>query len=156
MHKVDRKHRVLALLVVAFFLAGLIPLATPSAHALNLGGGLVVDLIKIFGIGWAVTQFGGEINNTINSFLGQRNLGTQGMTKVVPIVSIGSGTAVGAAQVVGPDVQVRTVRAVAQLEWVPGDFRGRYLIPVTTDRNLTSSVTGVDGVGISALVDFPI
>jgi len=59
-------------------------------------------------------------------------------------------------QVMGPEVQVKTVRAVAQLEWVPGDFRGRYLIPVTTDKNLTSSVKGVDGVGISAVVAFPL
>lgn len=154
MYRMPHKHRILALLVVCCFLAGLIP-AVP-ASALSLGSGLLGDLIKIFGIGWAVSQFGGEINNAINSFLGQKQLQIQGMTKVVPIISIGSGTAIGAAQVMGPEAQVKTVRAVGQLEGYLGSLRGRYLIPVTTDRDLTSSVKGVDGVGISAVIVFPI
>jgi hypothetical protein len=48
------------------------------------------------------------------------------------------------------------VRAVAQLEGYVGSLRGRYLVPVTTDRDLTASVKGVDGVGGSAVISFPI
>ncbi|NLO72922.1 MAG: hypothetical protein GX100_02285 [candidate division WS1 bacterium] len=156
MYRTEKKHKILALLIAVCFLAGLMPWATTEAHALNLFSGLLGDLLKVFGIGWVVSHFSNDINNAINNFLDQRELGVQGMTKVVPIlnVGVGGGTAVGAAQVMGPEAQVKTVRAVAQIEWSPGEFRGRYLVPVTTDRDLTSSVKGVDGVGISAVVSF--
>jgi len=50
-------------------------------------------------------------------------------TKVVPIVSLGSGVRVGAAQVSGPEEYVRLVGVVAQIEAEWGDFRIRALVP---------------------------
>jgi hypothetical protein len=162
MYKITKSHKILAVLVTLCFLVGLLPLAAPSAHAFNLGflglGGALGDLLNIFGVGWIVQRFGPEINNSINNFLGQRNLGIEGMTKVVPIlnVSLSGGSAVGAAQVMGPEVQVQKVQAVAQMEWEPTDFRGRVLVPLATGKAFASDIQAVDGVGISAVVEFPI
>jgi len=79
------------------------------------------------------------------------------MTKVVPIIRVGTtGTAVGAAQVIGPEQQVKKVQAVAELELTVGSLRGRGLIPVTTRKVSTDTVRGVGGVGISANIKIPL
>ena len=55
-------------------------------------------------------------------------------SKIVPIISVGTGLRVGAAQVSGEAAQVARVRAVAQIE---GDYRGRArvraLVPIGTE-----------------------
>jgi len=145
---------VAVLVVVWAFVLGL-TVGPQPAQGLDVGGALV-DLVKIFGIGWVVTQFAGDIDRTINSLLAQHEAEVAGATKVVPILRVGSGTAVGAAQVMGPRQQVDTVQAVAELELNIGDFRGRGLLPVTTRRDLTGNIKGVDGVGVSANIKFPI
>ena len=56
----------------------------------------------------------------------------------------------------GTAAKVEHAKAVAQPDWLPGnEVRGRLLLPVTADRDLTSSVRGVEGVGISAVISFP-
>ena len=153
--RMGTKMRNVAVLVVVWaFVLGL-AVGPQPAQSLDLGGALI-DLVKIFGIGWVVTQFADEIDGAINSVLAQHEAEVAGATKVVPILRVGSGTAVGAAQVMGPRQQVDTVQAVAEIELNVGSFRGRGLIPVTTRRDLTSSVRGVDGVGVSANIKFPI
>jgi len=145
---------VAALLLWAFLLG----VGTPPApvRGLDLGGGLG-DLIKIFGIGWVVTRYGGEINNFINRTLGQHDAAIEGMTKVVPVVRVGKGgTAVGAVQVMGPAEQVKKVQAVAEIELGIGRLRGRGLIPISTKTAEGSTLKGVGGVGVSANIKFPI
>ncbi|NTU84178.1 MAG: CHAT domain-containing protein, partial [Chloroflexales bacterium] len=59
----------------------------------------------------------------------QREARIADATKVVPIVRVGSGTAVGAAQVMGPRMQVDKVQAVAEIELNLGNLaerRGHY------------------------------
>ncbi len=148
--------KVAALLLTVAFLAGLLATAPPT-RALSLGGGFG-DLVKIFGIAWIVSHFGGSIDKAINDVLQQHEAAAEGRTKVVPIIKIGSGgVAVGAAQVMGPEERVQLVKAVAQLDWTPGDtFRGRILLPISTDKALTSSVRAVGGVGVSAVIAFPV
>ncbi len=147
--------KVAALLITAAFLSGLLLTSTPS-RAISLGGGFG-SLVKIFGIAWIVSHFGEDIDKTINSVLQQHEAAIEGRTKVVPIIRVGGNVAVGAAQVMGPAERVDKVKAVAQMDWTPGEtFRGRLLLPVTTDRDLTSSVRGVGGVGISAVIVFPV
>ena len=51
----------------------------------------------------------------------KNGVGTDYATKVVPIVSVGTGKYIGAVQVIGPSAQVEKVKAVAQLE---GEFNG--------------------------------
>lgn len=110
-------------------------------------------LVKGAGIGVLIDRSGPEIDKFVNNLTGTRPNSRFG-TKVVPIISLGNGTHVGAAQVMGPPGIVKTVRAVGQIE---GDFLGKSvrvkgLIPITTDKP-GKSVDRVAGVGISAILD---
>jgi hypothetical protein len=106
----------------------------------------------------AVDKFGKDINKAINGVLGQKNVGPSQATKVVPILSIGDSGYIGAVQVSGPDHLVDKVRGVAQLE---GRFKAplldairlRALVPVSS-KSLGSGIERVEGVGVSAIVDF--
>jgi hypothetical protein len=145
--------KLLALAVMAVFSFGLLLGAAPRAGSFSLGD-VMGDLVKVGGIGFAVSQFSGEINDGINKLLGQKGIAIQGMTKVVPIIRIGTagGTQAGAAQVVGPAAQVWKVKAVAEMQLDIGDLRGRALIPITTKNPLKGQIKGVDGVGVSASI----
>lgn len=148
-------HCLVALICALCFLVGL-GVTPQSAVALDLGGALG-KVLKIGGIGFIVKQFGNDIDRFINKVLHQRDIQHQGMTKVVPILRLGAGTAVGAAQVVGPAEQVKKVQAVAELELrIGGSGRARALLPVTTKKISTSTIRGVGGVGISANIKIPI
>ncbi len=119
--------------------------------------GLIIDALKIFGIGYVVATYGPQINDFINNLAGQKGVKWEGLTKVVPIISVGQGTYVGAAQVQGPSSAVGGVKAVGQVETRISGLRGRLLIPVgTTNLKGSSSLSRVKGVGVSALVDFKI
>ena len=142
-------HCLVASISALCFLVGL-GIAPPPASALDLGG-ILGDVVKVAGIGFLVKQFGHDIDGFINSVLSQKGIEHEAMTKVVPILRIGSGTAVGAAQVVGPPIQVRKVQAVAELEISLGrSLRARALMPITTKSFATSTLRGVGGVGVSA------
>ncbi|MGC9319889.1 MAG: hypothetical protein ACP5KN_17790 [Armatimonadota bacterium] len=155
--RMDSRLRNLAVLVVVWaFVLGIFAGPQP-ARSLDLGG-TIGDLVKIFGIGWVVNRFADDIDGAVNDLLAQHEAEIAGATKVVPIIRVGEGggTAVGAAQVMGPGTQLQKVEAVAELELSVGDFRGRALLPVSTKRNLTRSVKGISGVGVSANIKFPI
>lgn len=150
----DRTRSLMVLVLVWAFVLGL-AVGPQPARSLDLGGA-IGDLVKIFGIGWVVNRFAGDIDNAINNVLAQREARIAGATKVVPIIRVGTGTAVGAAQVQGPQAQVETCSAVAEIELRISRFRGNGLIPVTTQRGLTDTVRGIEGVGVSANIKFPI
>ena len=154
----NRQWRWLTLVVIlTAFLVGF-GSGPSSVEALNLGGALQ-GALQIFGIAYVVKQFGGQINSFINDVLAQHSAKIAGQTKVVPIVRIGAGgTAVGAAQIMGPAVQVNKVSAVAEVEWKPGNvLRARGLFPVT-DVKITdpTKIKGVGGVGVSANIKLPL
>ena len=101
--------------------------AVVLAAALVVGGGVahaqdILQIIKVFGVGYAVRTFGPQINDFINSLLLSRDVATQQTTKVVPILSISIGldapgrATIGAAQVAGPRAAVQRVQAVAALD----------------------------------------
>ena len=149
-----RPYHCLVALICAFcFLLGLG--AQPPSVALDLGD-IFGGAVKIAGIAFLVKQFGGDIDKFINSVLLQRGIQREGMTRVVPVLRIGGGTAVGAVQVVGPEAQVQKVQAVAELELSVGPIRGRGLIPITTKQAETESLKGVGGVSVSANIKVPL
>jgi hypothetical protein len=114
-------------------------------------------ILKGGAIALAVDQFGPQINRGINKLTGDKNLSPGLATKVVPILSIGSGGYVGAVQVTGDEVDLEKVKAVAQLEGrvnVIGGVRLRALVPIAA-RSVTN-LKRVPGVGVSALVDLPL
>ena len=146
-------HLLTAVLLLSAFMLGL-GTGPQAVQALDLSGAFGA-LIKIFGIGYIVPRYGDKIDGVINDLLSQHQAEIEGKTKVVPILRVGSTTALGAAQVMGAAEQVDKVRAVAEVEWKPSHkLRARGLIPISTED--TSSVRGVGGVGVSANIKFPL
>lgn len=117
----------------------------------------ITQILKLFGVGYAVKAFAPQLNDLINTLTLNRGVAVEDETKVVPILTVGSGAYIGAAQVSGPAEKVSQVQAVAQLEGeFYGDvFRVKALIPVDSI-NLTQGIHRVDGVGVSALLDLRI
>jgi hypothetical protein len=128
--------------------------ADRASSSISLGGSLG-KVLKAGGIVVAVRVFGSQINKTINSLLAQRGLSYEGATKVVPIVSVGRGVNIGAAQVQGAKSFVDDVRAVGQVETRLGDLEGRLLVPLNT-LTPTKGYEKIVGVGISSIIDFKI
>lgn len=124
---------------------------------LTLGGVIgysqLDKVLKGGGIAVVVDRFGKDIDRFINGLTNTKP-DKNFATKVVPIISAGRGTYVGAVQVMGKPELVKKVQAVAQLE---GDFMGREvrvraLVPIST-KNPGRKLDRVEGVGISAIID---
>lgn len=143
-------------LLVLALCSGLAASSLSVARAKLAIPGTVVDAVKVLGIGYAVKVFGPQINAAINSVLAQRGIEREGGTKVVPILSVGQGLYVGAAQVMGAVSRIEQVQAVAQGEVKIGDVRLNGLFPVDTLNPVTTMPKAVEGVGISAIMDFDI
>ncbi|MDD4599673.1 MAG: hypothetical protein PHQ46_01230 [Negativicutes bacterium] len=139
------------------FIAGLLVLcflsvaAVPATQAFSLG-----DILKVGGIGFVVDKFSGPLNNFINTLTFKHGAGTDYATKVVPIITLGSGGYIGAAQVTGPQDLVDRTESVLQIE---GNFNGKQfrvkaLIPIDSKNPVNFS--RVQGVGVSAEIDVKI
>jgi len=141
-------------LAVAFtFCFGLLLGAGRGSQSRALGD-ILGDVLKGGVVTIGVMEFADELDKGINDLLGQKGIEVQGMTKVVPIIRVGSkgGAQAGAAQVVGPEEQVQKVEAVAELELNVGPLRGRALIPVDTKNPIKGQIKGVGGVGVNASI----
>lgn len=119
-----------------------------TAQAFNLG-----SILKVGGIAVVVNQFAGQLNSFINTLMGEHGVSTDYATKVVPIITIGDGGYVGAAQVTGPEELVQKTKAVLQLEkdFLGDRFRVRGLVPI--DAKSATNFSRVQGVGVSAQID---
>ena len=117
-------------------------------------GSLIGDVVKVGGVGLVVDKFGSQINSFVNTLTANKNLGTQQATAVVPIISLGGGGYIGAAQVIGTKGNVAKCKAVVQIEGnaVFGkNIRAKALIPVGS--KTTSNIKRIYGVGVSAIID---
>jgi len=147
---------------VKYAMAGLV-IAAALAASMGIAPGQVSigSIVKLFGIGYVVKQFGPQINDAINTLMLNNKAANREKTKVVPILSVvvgvsaSGGSYIGAAQVQGPKAAVDKVQAVAQIE---GTFsnavRLRGLVPVDSLNPLPGNLHRVYGVGVTALVDF--
>ena len=142
-----RKRIVIAVLVLALLSLGL---TVGTAPAFNLG-----SLLKVGGVALLVTQYSGPIDKFINKALDEREAAAKGATKVVPILSLGRGGYIGAAQVVGAPEAVKGVKAVVQVEARFGRFRGQVYVPTAVEK-ATANPERAKGVGVSAVVEFKI
>lgn len=124
-------------------------LGISMASGLDLG-----KVLKGGAIAALVAQFADELNDGINSVFSDKGIKREETTKVVPILSTGTGSYVGAAQVAGLEEDVREVKAVAQAEFrlLGRKARVKALIPISTE-NLVQKIARVDGVGVSAILD---
>ncbi|SDF72663.1 hypothetical protein [Sporolituus thermophilus] len=141
-----KKRIVASLLAVCLVLS-----AVPAAQAFGLG-----DILKVGGIGFIVDKFAKPLNNFINTLMAKHGAGTDYSTKVVPIISFGSGGHIGAAQVTGPQELVDKTEAVIQIEgnFNGNQFRVKALIPI--DSKNPTNFSRVQGVGVSAIIDVKI
>lgn len=139
----NRIKKIVAVLVVCLTIAG------GTAMAVDLG-----DLIGVVGGGLLVSGFAEQINDFINTVTLNKGVGVKDETKVVPIVSVGSGTSIGAAQVAGIKADVDKVQAVAE---VAVSFLGRIgvriLVPIDS-KNPLERFRRVQKVGVSAIIDY--
>jgi hypothetical protein len=140
---VNRIKKIVAVLVVCLTIAG------GTAMAVDLG-----DLVGVVGGGLLVSGFAEQINDFINTVTLNKGVGVKDETKVVPIVSVGSGTSIGAAQVAGIKADVDRVQAVAE---VAVSFLGRIgvriLVPIDS-KNPLERFRRVQKVGVSAIIDY--
>ena len=146
--------RMKAVIVVLTLLAFLTyPMSAMGINVRDIlrGGAIVV------GGGALVKAIAEPINDFINTITLNRGAQLQGYTKVVPIVSIGDGTHIGAAQVGGTSKEsVEQTQAVAQLEAsFQGSIRTRVLIPIDSVNPL-QQFRRVQGVGVTAIIDVKI
>lgn len=126
-------------------------LTVTAAASAQLG-----TILKGGGIALLISQFGPQINRAINTITKTPNDDPEYGTKVVPVISVGTGKEAGAVQIMGPRRAVQSVVAVAQLEtnFRPLGMRLRGLIPVSS-KNI-KEIRRVPGVGISGLIDVKI
>ena len=138
-----KKQVITAMLTVSLRAAG----GTAVTQAFSLG-----SILKVGGVTVLVDKFGGQINDFLNKLLMKNGVGTDYATKVVPVLSIGTGKYIGAVQVVGPTAQVDKVKAVGQLEGSFNDIaRAKALIPLESVD--ITHLSRVQGVGVSAIID---
>lgn len=139
----NRTRKLAAVLILCFTLTGGVALAS------GLG-----DLIGVIGGGVLVSGFADQINDFINTITFNKGVGVKDATKVIPIVSVGSGTSIGAAQISGTKVDVDKVKAVAE---VSVSFLGRVgvriLVPIDSTNPL-ERFRRVQKVGVSAIIDY--
>ncbi|WP_029165964.1 hypothetical protein [Aminiphilus circumscriptus] len=118
-----------------------------AASAIDLG-----PLLGVVGGGLLVDAVAGPLNDFINTITLNKGVGAKESTKVVPIVSVGSGTRIGAAQVSGPKNTVDKTKAVAQIETSFQGVRIKILVPIDA-LNPLDRFRRVQGVGVSAIID---
>jgi len=131
---------------------GLALLAVSAGAVLGIG---LTDIVKVGGIAYLVDRYDSDIDVFVTSALGEREAAAQGATKVVPIISLGGGGYIGAAQVVGNPEQVKRVKVVVQVEGRFGSFGAKVLVPTTTSTP-SGTPDRVKGVGVSAVIEFGI
>jgi len=137
--------------LVATALSALIscaPLAAVNADSL-----LNKVLIGAGGI-LAVKAVAGPLNTFIDHIMLTNHVANQGKTKVVPIVTIGSATYLGAAQVSGPAYAVDRTQAVGEFaaDWNNNVWQVRALVPID-NLNVLRGFKRVYGVGVSAVIN---
>ena len=139
-----KKKVITALLVFCLTSAA----AIPVTQAFGFG-----DIFKVGGIAIIVDKFAGPLNNFINTLTAKNGAETEYSTKVVPIITLGSGGYVGAAQVIGTEDLIDQVHAVVQIEgnFNGSQFRVKALIPIDSKNPVNFS--RVQGVGVSAIID---
>ena len=142
-----RKRGVAILLIAGLLSVGL---AVTTAQAIDLG-----QILKIGGVAWLVSQYGDQIDSFLTKTLDERDAAVRGATKVVPILSLGGGGYIGAAQVVGNPENVQRVKAVFQIEGKLGGVRAQVLLPTVTDK-VSGNPDRAEGVGVSAVIEFRI
>jgi hypothetical protein len=124
--------------------------AAKLSDLLNGKFGKVVKGAAIFLLTDALSK---QLNDFINTVTLNKGVPSEAATKVVPVVSVGSGVRVGAVQVTGPKELVGKVKAVVQIETKFSLKNLDVEVFVPSDSANPLKFNRVEGVGISALID---
>ena len=94
------------------------------------------------------------LNNFIDNLMLTNHVANRGKTKVVPIVTVGTATYVGAAQVSGPAYAIDRTQAVGEFAaaWNNDVWHVSALIPVD-QLNVLKGFKRVYGVGVDAVIN---
>lgn len=141
--------------IVAVLIMGMAFVSAPIASALSIGD-ILKDGALIIGGGAVVTALGPQLNDFINTLTFNKNAKYDGYTKVVPIVSFGNGTKIGAAQVGSQNQkELDRVKAVGRLE---GEFSriGLAAFVPLDSVNPLQGFKRVHGAGVTAIIDVKI
>jgi hypothetical protein len=120
------------------------------------GGGGLMDVLKIFGIGWVVKHFDSQINTAALAVMKQKNVLPLASTKVVPVVVAGKGgTAIGGVQVIGTPENVVNVVAAAGTAMALNGVNGIGLAPISGKTADAPPTNVVADVSVSMNIRFP-
>lgn len=123
-----------------------------TSYGLKLGG-KVQDVLKGAAIVLLTNALSDELDKFINTVTLNNGVPAQADTKVVPIIAFGSGTRVGAGQVVGPKELVDKVKVLVQIETKFSLKNLDIEVFVPSDSMNPLKFNRVEGVGVSALID---
>jgi hypothetical protein len=116
---------------------------------------ILKKLLPAVGGAYAVSAIAKPLNQFIDGALAKNGIGNREATKVVPILSVGDGTYIGAAQVVGSQNAVNSTKAILALRTHFG-FAGNWeiegLVPVNS-LSVTNGAQRVYGVGLDAVIN---
>ncbi len=151
------RNRFLIVLTVAALLAGSVaPALAIKLPDLKLGRkDTLGKVLTGAGIVLLIKQFGGALNDFINTLLMNKGAATRDATKVVPILTLGQGIEAGACQVSGPAEAVKRVQVVLAIAatFDKGKrFNVQALVPSASLNPAT--LDRVYGVGITAIIDY--
>jgi len=144
--------KIKILLLTVCLAASIVSVSMVNTQAFSLG-----DIVKVGGVGFIVDKFGSQINEFVNKLTANNNLSSTEATDVVPILSLGGGGYIGAAQIIGAKENVAKCKAVVQLEANAAfgkNLRIKALVPVGS--KTTSNIKRIYGVGVSAIIDIRI
>ena len=104
--------------------------------------------------GAAVMAVAKPLNNFINSLMASNGVANRDHTKVVPILTLGGNSYIGAAQVSGPSYNVNRVMAVIAYkgQWNNGVWNIDGLVPID-NLNPAKGLKRVYGTGVDAIVN---
>lgn len=146
-----KKHFLIAtaVIVLMFAFIGLVTTVQTARSSVKIG-----DVIKGGAILLATDALASPINKAINTITLNKGVSTLAATKVVPVISLGSGARVGFVQVSGPKDLVNKTKAVIQLETklTIKNLDVEIFVPSSSANPL--KFKRVEGIGISALVDY--
>lgn len=149
-----KRFRITAVAVVILVSFGMMVSMSASGKSLedmlgNKGG----KIVKGLGIAALTSLLADQLNDFINTITLNKGVPAIAETKVVPVLSMGSGTRVGAAQVTGPKELVDKTKIVVQIETKFSQKNLDVEIFVPSDSLNPLKFNRVEGVGISALID---
>lgn len=141
------------LTVACVFISCIIFFASiPFSNAVKLGDKFK-NVLKGASILALTSVLSEQLNDAINAVTLNKGIPSEAATKVVPIISVGSGTRAGAAQVSGPKDLVEKTEAVVQLDTKLNFKNLNVQVFIPSDTTNPLKFNRVEGVGVSALID---